>query len=114
MEHLPPLFERVYPMFRLMAIAVVGVVFGWASLAQAQVYTTYYAPAAVAPVTTYYAPATTYYAPATAYYAPAPRVSYYAPAAGYYTYRPILGGWRYNPAPAVYRYPVTTAYYPAY
>jgi hypothetical protein len=100
-------------MNRFVGILVIAIVLGWTSFAQAQVYTTYYAPPVVTPVTTYYAPSTVYYAPPTTYIAPAPRVTYVAPS-GYYTYRPILGGWRYNPAPVVVRYPVTTAYYPAY
>ena len=79
----------------LAAIAILAA----ASAANAQYYTTYYAPA---PTTVYYAPApvATYYAPApvTTYYAPAPAAVYVAPRA-YYT-RPVvvapLRPWRYR------------------
>jgi hypothetical protein len=100
------------PMNRLLAIAVVVVALGWATNAQAQLYTTYYAPA---PVTTYYAPTTAYYAPAPVVArAPvvAPVTTYYAPVA--YP-RPILGGYRYRYAPvAAYPAVSTSFYYPGY
>lgn len=116
-------------------VAVAGMIFFVADVpqAQAQVVTTYYAPApsigvvpvrrglfglrtgyapvvinpAPIPVTTMYAPApvTTYYAPApvTSYYAPAPVTTYYAPAAPVTPYTTY-----YAPAPL----PVTTYYAP--
>lgn len=86
-------------MNRYLAIALAAAAMGWASTAQAQVYTTYYSPM----------PVTTYYAPTTAYYAPAPVARYYAPVA---IPRPILGGYRYRYAP-VAAYPAVT-YYPGY
>lgn len=99
-------WKKGCPMNRYLAIALAAVAMGWASTAQAQVYTTYYSPM---PVTTYYAPTTAYYAPTTAYYAPAPVARYYAPVA---VPRPILGGYRYRYAP-VAAYPAVT-YYPGY
>lgn len=107
-------------MNRVILFAILGIGLFWAEAATAQVYQTYYAPAAVyyqpapVPVTTYYAPA-----PQAVYYAPAPTVTYYAPAPVTTTYyRPLVGGTitrtRYVYAPTTYAYPAAVTYYRAW
>jgi hypothetical protein len=91
--------------FALVGAALLA--FAFVGAAEAQYYTTYYAP-----TTAYYTPQTVYYAPAPArvtYYAPqvvapAPAyTTYYAPApvTTYYVSRPVV---YYRPAPLLRRW----------
>jgi hypothetical protein len=87
-------------MNRFALVCAVVLVCVGAGVAEAQYYTTYYAP-----TTAYYAPQTTYYAPAPArvtyYSAPAPAAytTYYSPAPVYVAPQPVV---YYRVAPRVF------------